>query len=58
MSKGYNPDSYREEQDKLYFVTLQVVERVDIFTRESYRKIIVENLNYCVKHKGMKFMHG
>ena len=50
MSTGYKIT----EQDKLYFVTLQVVEWVDIFSRESYRKLIVENLNYCVKHKGLE----
>jgi putative transposase len=41
------------EQDKLYFVTLQVVEWVDIFSREVYRKIIIDNLEYCQK-KGLE----
>lgn len=42
------------QQDKPYFITLQVVDWVDIFSRECYRKIIVENLNYCIKHKGLE----
>ena len=42
------------EQDKLHFVTLQVVEWVDIFTRKKYRDIIVENLDYCQKNKGLE----
>ena len=42
------------EQDKPYFITLQVVDWVDIFSRECYRKIIVENLCYCVKSKGLE----
>lgn len=50
MSTGYKII----EQDKLYFVTLQVVRWVDIFTRESYRKIIVQNLEYCQLHKGLE----
>lgn len=50
MSTGYQII----EQDKPYFITLQVVDWVDIFSRETYRKIIVENLCYCVKHKGLE----
>ena len=50
MSTGYQI----KEQDKLYFATLQVVEWVDIFTRKKYRDIIVENLSYCQKHKGLE----
>jgi REP element-mobilizing transposase RayT len=42
------------EQDKAYFVTLQVVDWVDVFSREVYRKIIVENLCYCIAHKGLE----
>ena len=50
MSTGYKII----EQDKLHFVTLQVVEWVDIFTRKKYRDIIVENLDYCQKNKGLE----
>ena len=50
MSTGYQI----VEQDKLHFVTLQVVEWVDIFTRENYRNIILENLTYCRKNKGLE----
>ena len=49
------PAAYQiKEQDQLYFITLQVVFWIDIFTRESYRKIVVENLAYCQKHKGLE----
>ena len=50
MTTGYKI----EEQDKFYFITLQVVEWIDIFTRDCYRKIIVDNLEYCVKKKGLE----
>ena len=50
MTTGYQI----KEQDKLYFITLQVVDWIDVFTRECYRKIIVENLCYCVNHKGLE----
>lgn len=36
-----------------YFVTFTVVEWVDVFTRELYRKIIIESLSHCIKNKGM-----
>ena len=49
MTTGYQI----KEQDKLHFVTLQVVEWIDIFSREVYRKIIIENLEYCIKNKGL-----
>lgn len=49
------PTGYQiKEQDKLYFITLQVVDWIDVFTRECYRKIIVENLCYCIDHKGLE----
>jgi len=50
MSTGY----HIKEQDKLYFITLQVVEWVDIFSRQKYRDIIIENLTYCQKNKGLE----
>jgi len=33
--------------DDLYFVTLTVVGWVDLFSRETYKNIIIENLKYC-----------
>lgn len=50
MSTGYKII----EQGRLYFVTLQVVNWIDIFTRESYRQIIIQNLEYCQQHKGLE----
>ena len=49
MTTGYQI----KEQDKLYFITLQVVEWVDIFSKENYRKIIISNLEFCIKNKGL-----
>lgn len=50
MTTGYQI----KEQDKLYFITLQVVEWVDVFSRQMYRDIIIENLRYCQRHKGLE----
>ena len=37
-----------------YFVTLTIVEWIDIFTRPAYRHIIVDSLNYCIINKGLQ----
>lgn len=36
-----------------HFVTFTVVNWIDVFTRNEYRNIIIESLNYCIKHKGL-----
>lgn len=40
-------------QEGIYFITFSTVQWVDIFTRDCYRKIVIDSLNYCVKHKGL-----
>jgi len=49
MSTGYKI----VDQDGLYYLTFQVVGWVDIFTRKSYRDIVVDSLKYCQRHKGL-----
>jgi REP element-mobilizing transposase RayT len=39
---------------QLYFTTSTVIDWVDIFTRASYRHVIVESLDYCQRQKGLK----
>lgn len=36
-----------------YFMTLTVVEWIDVFTRERYAKIIIDSLKYCIQNKGL-----
>jgi REP element-mobilizing transposase RayT len=49
------PTGYQiAEQDQLYFLTLQVVEWVDIFTRKEYRDLIITNLAFCQEHKSLE----
>jgi len=38
----------------IYFLTLTVVDWVDIFTRPVYKHVIVDSLDYCIKNKGLK----
>ena len=39
------------KQEATYFLTLQVVNWIDIFTREKYRIVVTDSLNYCVTKK-------
>lgn len=50
MPTGYQID----HQDGLYFLTLQVVDWVDVFTRKVYRDIVIDGLRYCITHKGLQ----
>ena len=38
----------------LYFLTLTVVDWVDIFTRPYYKHIIINSLKYCQQQKGLE----
>lgn len=47
-------DGYKiRDQSKPHYVTFTVVEWADVFTRQIYKDIIIENLNYCIREKGM-----
>ena len=37
-----------------YFLTFQVVDWVDIFSRKVYRDIVLDSLDYSRKHKGLQ----
>jgi putative transposase len=39
--------------DELYFVTLTVVDWIDVFTRRVYNDLIIENLIYCQLNKNL-----
>jgi putative transposase len=41
------------DQHGLNFVTLTVVDWMDVFIRKSYRDIIIESLRYCQREKGL-----
>ena len=45
--KFHNPDG-------VYFISFAVQNWVDVFTRNEYKNILVENLDYCQKHKGLE----
>ena len=45
--KFHNPEG-------AYFVSFSVVEWIDVFTRNEYKNILVESLEYCQKAKGLE----
>lgn len=45
--KFHNPEG-------IYFVSFAVQGWVDVFTRNEYKNILVDNLKYCQEHKGLE----
>ncbi len=39
--------------NKNYFITLTIVEWIDLFTRECYVDILIASIKYCQKNKGL-----
>lgn len=42
------------DQQGRYFLTFTVIEWIDVFSRQEYRDILVDSLNYCIKEKGLR----
>lgn len=42
------------DQHEPYFVTLTVIEWIDVFTRKDYKLLITNSLNYCITEKGLE----
>ena len=42
------------DPDGIYFLTFTIVDWVDIFTRQSYKEIIMNSLRYCQSYKGLR----
>lgn len=49
MNKAYQIHN----QSSVYFLTFQVVGWVDVFSRQCYRDLIIDNLDYCRNNKGL-----
>ncbi|CAM3972687.1 transposase [Flavobacterium sinopsychrotolerans] len=49
MKEGY----VIRDQTLPHFITATVVDWIDVFTRQTYRAIVIESLDYCIKNKGM-----
>ncbi len=53
MSEGYKI----RNQEAIHYLTFQVVNWMDVFTRQKYRDILIESLLFCRKNKGLN-IHG
>ncbi len=42
-----------ENQNATHFLTFTVVGWIDVFTRDDYRRIIIDSLFFCQKEKGL-----
>jgi len=45
---------YKIEEGKAHFVTLTVIDWIDVFTRENHKMAIVDSLKYCQQCKGLE----
>ena len=50
MSRNYK----FHNSEGIYFVSFAVVEWIDVFVRKEYKDILLKNLAYCQKEKGME----
>jgi REP element-mobilizing transposase RayT len=50
MSTGYQI----KDQAALYYLTIQVVDWVDIFTRQIYRDIVLDSVRFCQLNKELQ----
>jgi REP element-mobilizing transposase RayT len=50
MSTGYKI----ADKEGLYYLTFQVVRWIDVFTRKTYKDVIIDSLKYCQEHKGLE----
>ncbi|HET6528385.1 MAG TPA: transposase [Balneolaceae bacterium] len=41
------------DQNRPYFITSTIVNWIDLFTRNEYRNVLIESLNYCRQNKGL-----
>lgn len=50
MSTGYQI----MDQSAAHFLTFQIVDWIDVFTRKIYKDIIIDSFKYCIEHKGLQ----
>jgi len=49
------PSSYKiTDNNALYFITFTVVNWIDVFTRDIFRDIFYESVNFCIRKKGLQ----
>ncbi|MES2426335.1 MAG: transposase [Bacteroidota bacterium] len=41
------------DQQAIYYMTFTIVGWIDVFSRQSYRDVVIDSLKYCQKNKGL-----
>ena len=49
--KFYNPEG-------VYFVSFAVVDWIDVFTRNEYKDILIESLDFCQRKRAWRYLRG
>ncbi|MCB9202142.1 MAG: transposase [Flavobacteriales bacterium] len=49
MKEGY----VIRNQELPHFITCTVVDWIDVFTRNIYKEVLIDSLDFCIKNKGM-----
>lgn len=50
MNKGVK---HTIKKNASYYLTLTVINWVDVFTRKNHKQVIVDSLRYCIQNKGL-----
>jgi REP element-mobilizing transposase RayT len=50
MSKPYQIS----DQNGVQFLTITVVDWIDVFTRKEFKEVLIDSLNFCIQHKGLE----
>jgi putative transposase len=50
VGRGFH---YNIRKDKSYFMTMTVVDWIDLFTRVNHKLLIIDSLKYCQENKGL-----
>ena len=44
---------YSIHPDKSYFLTMTVIEWIDLFTKINHKMLLIDSLKYCQENKGL-----
>jgi REP element-mobilizing transposase RayT len=53
LSKTGRGLHYNIRKDKTYFLTMTIVDWIDLFTRVNHKQLLVDSLKYCQENKGL-----
>ena len=42
-----------ENENSMHFLTLTIIEWIDVFTKPQYSDVIIDSLKFCQKNKGL-----